>query len=121
MAGSNKAVTWEVNGVEEGNSAVGTITPVAGSSDQATYTAPLLPSFWQFLNHFWIGAETTNAERSLLYFGGQGVWTDLLRLLAWTAVIVALLLLPASRKLERERKVGTKVAGGHAQQLAGGS
>ena len=54
----------------------------------------MLPVFWRFLNHFWIGAETINAERSLLYFGGLGVGTDLLRLLAWTAVIVALLLLP---------------------------
>ena len=70
----------------------------------ATYTAPVLPGFWRFLNHFWIGAETTDAERSILYFGGQGVGTDLLRLLAWTGVIVALLLLPASRALERRRE-----------------
>jgi hypothetical protein len=70
----------------------------------ATYTAPVLPSFWHFLNHFWIGAETTNALRSILYFGGQGVGTDLLRLLAWTGVIVALLLLPVSRKLAREHE-----------------
>jgi hypothetical protein len=70
----------------------------------ATYTAPVLPGFWRFFNHFWIGAETTNAERSILYFGGQGVGGDLLRLLAWTGVIVALLLLPASRKLERARE-----------------
>jgi hypothetical protein len=73
----------------------------------ATYTAPVLPPFWHLLNHFWIGAETTNAARSILYFGGQGVGTDILRLLAWTAVIVALLLLPVSRKLahQRERSV----------------
>jgi hypothetical protein len=73
----------------------------------ATYTAPVLPPFWHFLNHFWIGAETTNAARSILYFGGQGVGTDILRLLAWTAAIVALLLLPVSRKLahQRERSV----------------
>ena len=70
----------------------------------ATYTATMLPSFWRFLNHFWIGAETVNAERSLLYFGGLGVGADLLRLLAWTGVVVGLLLLPASRKLERQRK-----------------
>ena len=57
------------------------------------------PRFWRFLNHFWIGAETTNAERSILYFGGPGVGTRPARLLAWTAVIVALLLLPVSRKL----------------------
>src|SRR5262249_24037265 len=46
----------------------------------ATYTGNMLPSFWRFVNHFWIGAETVNAERSLLYFGGLGVGTDLLRL-----------------------------------------
>ena len=68
----------------------------------ATYTDTVLPSFWRFLNDFWIGAETVNAERSILYFGGQDVGTDLLRLLAWTAVIVALLLLPVSRKLRRQ-------------------
>jgi hypothetical protein len=32
------------------------------------------------------------------------VGTDLLKLLAWTGAIVALLLLPVSRKLERERE-----------------
>jgi hypothetical protein len=37
----------------------------------ATYTSPVLPSFWRFLNHFWIGAGAVNAERSILYFGGQ--------------------------------------------------
>ena len=70
----------------------------------ATYTVTMLPSFWRFLNGFWIGAETTNAERSLLYFDWQGVGADVLRLLAWTAVIVALLLLPVSRKLARQRE-----------------
>jgi hypothetical protein len=69
----------------------------------ATYTANVLPDFWRFLNHFWIGAETVNAQRSLLYFDGQGVGGDLLRLLAWAGVIVALLLLAVSRKLARDR------------------
>jgi hypothetical protein len=63
----------------------------------------MLSPFWRFLNSFWLGAETTNAARSILYFGGLNVWTDLLRLFAWTAVVVALLLLPVSRKLARER------------------
>jgi hypothetical protein len=70
----------------------------------ATYTAPVLSPFWRFLNHFWIGAQTVNAERSILYFGGQGTGTDILKLLAWGGVIAALLLLPASRKLERQRE-----------------
>ena len=47
---------------------------------------------------------TTDAARSILYFGGEGVGTDMLKLLAWTGVIVALLLLPISRKLARERE-----------------
>jgi hypothetical protein len=63
-----------------------------------TYTPNLLPSFWRFLNHFWLGAETVDAERSILYFDGDGdgdgVGGDLLRPLAWTGVIVVLLVLP---------------------------
>ena len=70
----------------------------------ATYTAPLLPSFWRFLNHFWIGASTVNADRSILYFGGLGVGTDMLRLLTWTGVVVVLLIVPVSRKLKHERE-----------------
>jgi hypothetical protein len=70
----------------------------------ATYTAPVLPGFWHFLNHFWIGAATVDAERGILYFGGLGVGTALLKLLAWAVVIVVLLLLPVSRRLERERE-----------------
>jgi hypothetical protein len=67
-------------------------------------TADVLLDFWHFLNHVWIGAETVSAERSILYFGGLDVGADILRLLVWTAVIVALLLLPVSQKLERERR-----------------
>ncbi|MHB8235309.1 MAG: hypothetical protein ACYDHT_11715, partial [Solirubrobacteraceae bacterium] len=52
----------------------------------ATYTAPLLAPFWHFLNRFWIGAGAVNAERSILYFGGLGIGTDVLRLVAWTVV-----------------------------------
>jgi hypothetical protein len=70
----------------------------------ATYTSPVLAGFWRFLNHFWIGASAVNAQRSILYFDGQGAGTELLRLLAWVAILVALLLLPASRKLERRRE-----------------
>jgi hypothetical protein len=66
----------------------------------ATYTPEILPGFWRFLNGFWIGAETTDGARSILYFGGLGVGTDLLKLLAWTGAIAALLLLPVSRRLE---------------------
>jgi hypothetical protein len=77
----------------------------------ATYTSPVLPSFWRFLNHFWIGAGAVNAERSILYFGGQGAGTDLLRLLAWTAAILAILAVPVSLKLRRQRAPSTNVEG----------
>jgi hypothetical protein len=70
----------------------------------ATYTAPVLSPFWHFLNHFWVGAATVDVQRSILYFDGQGVGGDLLKVLAWTAAIAALLLLPTSRKLERKRE-----------------
>ncbi|HEY7256642.1 MAG TPA: hypothetical protein VH476_08145 [Solirubrobacterales bacterium] len=87
----------------------------------ATYTSPVLSPFWRFLNHFWIGAAATNAERSILYFGGLGVGTDLFRLLVWTAAIAVLLLLPASRKLERrrERSEGPGAVRPPAPSLAG--
>ena len=86
----------------------------------ATYTASVLPSFWRFLNHFWIGAATVNAERGILYFGGQGVGMHMLKLLAWTAVIVVMLLLPVSRKLEhkRERSPGPAAFGTPTPSLA---
>jgi hypothetical protein len=70
----------------------------------ATYTAPVLPSFWRFLNHFWIGASTVNTERSILYFGGLGIGTDMLRLVAWTVTAAALLALPIYRKQTRQRE-----------------
>jgi hypothetical protein len=70
----------------------------------ATYTASTLPGFWHFLNHFWVGAVTVDALRSILYFGGAGVGDDMLRLLAWTAAIAVILLLPVSRRLERRRE-----------------
>jgi hypothetical protein len=70
----------------------------------ATYTPPVMAGFWQLLNHFWIGAAAVNAERSILYFGGSGAGGDILIVLAWIAAIAALLLLPASRKLELKRE-----------------
>jgi hypothetical protein len=64
----------------------------------ATYTGPMLPSFWQFMNHFWIGASTVNAERSILYFQREGLGTDVLKIVAWTSVIATLLVVPIYRK-----------------------
>ncbi len=63
----------------------------------ATYTATMLSPFWRLLNRFWIGAGTVNAARSILYFQGHGVDADVLRLLAWTGGIVALLALVSWR------------------------
>lgn len=50
-----------------------------------------------------IGAATVDAERSP-HFGGLRVGTDLLKVLVWTGVIVALLALPISRRLARQRQ-----------------
>jgi hypothetical protein len=85
----------------------------------ATYTAPVLSPFWRFLNHFWFGAQAVNAERGILYFGGLGVGTAILGLLAWAAVIVALLVLPASRRREREREDAAGAVRPPTPQLAG--
>ena len=69
--------------------------PCAGVSIQG----PMLPTFWHVLNRFWIGASASDAFRSILYFGGQGVGTDVLKLLGWLAVGAVLLALVAVRKL----------------------
>ena len=73
--------------------------PGAGVSVQA----PMLPTFWHVLNRFWIGGSTSDAFRSIFYFGGQGVWTDVLKLLGWLAVGAVLLALVAVRKLWHTR------------------
>jgi hypothetical protein len=61
----------------------------------------LLPTFWHVLNRFWIGGAAFDAFRSIIYFGGQGIGADVLKLLAWLAVAVALLALPLWRKIGR--------------------
>ena len=66
----------------------------------ATYTAKVLARLLALPQPLLDRGGNTNAERSILYFGGLGVGTDLLKLLAWTGVIVLLLLLPVSRKLD---------------------
>ncbi|TVZ01537.1 hypothetical protein EAS64_28995 [Trebonia kvetii] len=58
----------------------------------------LLPTFWHVLNRFWIDAGAFDAFRSIIYFAGLGVGTDVLKLLAWLGVGVLLLALPIWRK-----------------------
>jgi hypothetical protein len=60
-------------------------------SSGASVQGPMLPTFWHVLNRFWIGASASDAFRSIVYFGGQGVGTDVLKLLGWLAVGVVLL------------------------------
>ena len=62
-------------------------------SSGASIQGPMLPTFWHVLNRFWIGAPADDAFRSIVYFGGQGVGTDVLKLLGWLAVGVVLLAL----------------------------
>ena len=59
-----------------------------------TVAPQLLPGFWRFLNHFWIGAAGLDANRNILYFGGTGVGTDVLKILAWVATWAALMAIP---------------------------
>jgi hypothetical protein len=59
-----------------------------------TVAPQLLPGFWRFLNHFWIGAAGLEANRNILYFGGADVGIDALKILAWVATSAALLAIP---------------------------
>jgi hypothetical protein len=63
--------------------------PSSGMSLQG----PMLPTFWHVLNRFWIGAPASDAFRNIVYFGGQAVGADVLKLLGWLAVGVVLLAL----------------------------
>jgi hypothetical protein len=74
--------------------------PSAGISIQG----PMLPTFWHVLNRFWIGAAASDAFRSIVYFGGQGVGTDVLKLLGWLGVGAVLLALVALRRLRHEHQ-----------------
>ena len=66
----------------------------------------LLPTFWHVLNRFWIGGGGFDAFRSIIYFGGQGVGGDVLKLLAWLGVGVVLLALAIWFKAGRQRARG---------------
>jgi hypothetical protein len=50
-------------------------------SSGASVQGPMLPTFWHVLNRFWIGAVASDALRNIVYFGGQGVGTDVFKLL----------------------------------------
>jgi hypothetical protein len=60
-------------------------------SSGGSVAVQLLPGFWRFLSHFWIGEAALDANRSALYFGGAGVATDVFKILVWVAAWAALL------------------------------
>jgi hypothetical protein len=72
----------------------------------------LLPGFWRFLNHFWIGGAALDANRNTLYFGGAGVGTDVLKMLAWPAACAAIVAVPIylSNKRKRQHPAETSAA-----------
>jgi hypothetical protein len=72
----------------------------------------LLPGFWRFLNHFWIGAAALDANRNALYFGGDGVSADVLKVLAWPAACAAVVAVPiyVRNKRKRQRLADTSAA-----------
>ena len=82
----------------------------------ATYTANMLAPLWRFLNGFWVGAQTVDIERSVLYFGGSDIGTDFAWLGAWAVAIVALLFLAASREPGRS-SAAPALRPGHAEHV----
>jgi hypothetical protein len=81
----------------------------------ATYTDRMLPSFWRFLHGFWLGAQTVDAERSILYFNRETLGNSLYGLVSWAGIIVALLLL-AELKLDRGGSSDRRAQGTPARQ-----
>jgi hypothetical protein len=70
-------------------------------STGGTVASQLLPGFWRFLNQFWIGAAGLDANRSILYFGGNGVGADVLKMLGWVAASAVVLAFPIYRRTKR--------------------
>lgn len=64
----------------------------------------LLPGFWRFLNHFWIGAAALDANRNTLYLSGAGVGTDVLKMLAWPAAWAAVVAVSIYLRNKRKRQ-----------------
>ncbi len=86
----------------------------------ATYTVVMLQPFWRFFNHIWLGAGAVNAERSLLYFDGSGVGMDVLRILIWMAIIVAVLFLQAARnRAPSQRRTARRRSDGGDDPIVG--
>jgi hypothetical protein len=76
---------------------------------------PMLPTFWHVLNRFWIGASASDAFRGIVYFGGQGAGTGVLKLLGWLAVGAVLLAL-GWVKLQRGGQEVTPAGAGAAEE-----
>ena len=73
-------------------------------SSGGSVAVQLLPGFWRFLSHFWIGEAALDANRSALYFGGTGVATDVLKIFAWVAACAALLAGPTYLRSKRQAR-----------------
>lgn len=54
--------------------------------------ASMLPQFWQGLHSFWFGSGAFEAMRSTLYFGGATTGQWLAQILAWTGIILVLVI-----------------------------
>jgi hypothetical protein len=86
-------------------------------SSGGVFAGVMLPTFWHELNRVWIGAPAFDSFRGIIYFGGQGVCTDVLKLLGWLAVGVVLLALPVVLRLRRGRQhqeIGPAGSAGHS-------
>jgi hypothetical protein len=77
-------------------------------SSGGSVATQLLPGFWRFLSHFWIGAAALDANRSALYFSGAGVATDVLKILAWVAAWSCLLAGPIYLRGKPRARVGPR-------------
>jgi hypothetical protein len=79
-------------------------------SSGGSVASQLLPGFWRFLSHFWIGATALDANRSILYFGGAGVGTDVVKMVCWLAAWAILPALPIHLKRQRRRRAAQQSA-----------
>ena len=87
-------------------------------SSGGTIPGELLPGFWRFLNHFWIGAAAVDANRSILYFDGAGVGTAVLKILAWLAAAACVVAVPILLARNPQRSNARRLRGLVDKQVA---
>ena len=83
------------------------------------YQAQLLPPFWRALGHLLPNGAGTETIRRMVYFGGQGIGSQLAVIVAWAAIGAVVAILASRFHCHRALAVDYPDTGRGAAQPAG--